>query len=129
MDHSSYVVTFAFVTFRAGQVAMVGQGIPVLTAIGIMAWACWSCRSSSLSLSSVEEDRESLENPSYSVDCSRVLSATAHRCSATMLTGSLRAPAGAPFMPPARLLEERRGTHVMAPESFEAIEIFVRVES
>ncbi len=38
----SYVVTFAFVTFRAGQVAMVGQGIPVLTAIGIMAWACWS---------------------------------------------------------------------------------------
>jgi hypothetical protein len=38
----SYVVTFAFVTFRIGQVAMVGAGIPLLTAIGIMAWACWS---------------------------------------------------------------------------------------
>jgi hypothetical protein len=38
----SYVVTFAFVTFRAGQVAMVGRGVPLLTAIGIMAWACWS---------------------------------------------------------------------------------------
>jgi len=38
----SYVVTFAFVTFRAGQVAMVGQGIPLQTAIGVMAWACWS---------------------------------------------------------------------------------------
>jgi hypothetical protein len=38
----SYVVTFAFVTFRAGQVAMVGQGIPLVTAIGIMAWACWA---------------------------------------------------------------------------------------
>jgi uncharacterized membrane protein len=38
----SYVVTFAFVTFRAGQVAMVGQGIPLATAIGIMAWACWA---------------------------------------------------------------------------------------
>jgi len=38
----SYVVTFAFVTFRAGQVAMVGQGIALQTAIGIMAWACWS---------------------------------------------------------------------------------------
>jgi hypothetical protein len=35
-------VTFAFVTFRAGQVAMVGQGIPLQTAIGVMAWACWS---------------------------------------------------------------------------------------
>ena len=38
----SYVVTFAFVTFRVGQIAMVGSGIPVLTAIGIMAWACWA---------------------------------------------------------------------------------------
>jgi uncharacterized membrane protein len=38
----SYVVTFAFVTFRAGQVAMTGSGIPLATAIGVMAWACWS---------------------------------------------------------------------------------------
>ena len=38
----SYVVTFAFVTFRIGQVAMVGQGIALPTAIGVMAWACWS---------------------------------------------------------------------------------------
>jgi hypothetical protein len=38
----SYVVTFAFVTFRVGQVAMVGSGVPLLTAIGIMAWACWA---------------------------------------------------------------------------------------
>jgi hypothetical protein len=38
----SYVVTFAFVTFRAGQVAMTGAGIPLVTAIGIMAWACWA---------------------------------------------------------------------------------------
>jgi hypothetical protein len=38
----SYVVTFAFVTFRAGQVVMTGSGIPLATAIGIMAWACWS---------------------------------------------------------------------------------------
>ncbi len=38
----SYVVTFAFVTFRAGQVAMTGRGIELQTAIGIMAWACWA---------------------------------------------------------------------------------------
>jgi len=38
----SYVVTFAFVTFRAGQVAMTGSGIPLATAIGVMAWACWA---------------------------------------------------------------------------------------
>jgi len=38
----SYVVTFAFVTFRAGQVALMGAGLPVLTALGIMSWACWS---------------------------------------------------------------------------------------
>jgi hypothetical protein len=38
----SYVVTFAFVTFRAGQVAMTGSGIPLATAVGIMAWACWA---------------------------------------------------------------------------------------
>jgi hypothetical protein len=38
----SYVVTFAFVTFRAGQVALVGRGMPMQDAIGIMAWACWA---------------------------------------------------------------------------------------
>lgn len=38
----SYVVTFAFVRFRAGQVAMTGSGIPLATAIGVMAWACWA---------------------------------------------------------------------------------------
>jgi heme/copper-type cytochrome/quinol oxidase subunit 3 len=38
----SYVVTFAFVTFRAVQIAMVGAGVPLLTAIGVMAWACWA---------------------------------------------------------------------------------------
>ena len=38
----SYVVTFAFVTFRVGQVAMVGSGVPLLTTIGVMAWACWA---------------------------------------------------------------------------------------
>ena len=38
----SYVVTFAFVTFRVGQVALVGRGVPLETAVGIMAWACWS---------------------------------------------------------------------------------------
>ena len=38
----SYVVTFAFVTFRAGQVALVARGVPLATAIGVMAWACWS---------------------------------------------------------------------------------------
>jgi predicted membrane protein DUF2306 len=38
----SYVVTFAFVTFRAGQVAMVGRGVPLQQAIDIMAWACWA---------------------------------------------------------------------------------------
>jgi len=38
----SYVVTFAFVTFRAGQLALVGRGVPLQEAIGIMAWACWA---------------------------------------------------------------------------------------
>lgn len=38
----SYVVTFAFVTFRFGQVAMTGRGVDLPTAIGIMAWACWA---------------------------------------------------------------------------------------
>jgi hypothetical protein len=38
----SYVVTFAFVTFRIGQVVMTGRGVDLVTAIGIMAWACWA---------------------------------------------------------------------------------------
>jgi hypothetical protein len=38
----SYVVTFAFVTFRAGQVALVGRGVDLQIAIGVMAWACWA---------------------------------------------------------------------------------------
>jgi hypothetical protein len=38
----SYVVTFAFVTFRVGQVALTGRGVDLQTAIGIMAWACWA---------------------------------------------------------------------------------------
>jgi hypothetical protein len=38
----SYVVTFAFVTFRAGQVALTGRGVSLQDAIGIMAWACWA---------------------------------------------------------------------------------------
>ena len=38
----SYVVTFAFVTFRAGQVALTARGVPLQEAIGIMAWACWA---------------------------------------------------------------------------------------
>jgi len=38
----SYVVTFAFVTFRIGQVALTGRGFDLQTAIGIMAWACWA---------------------------------------------------------------------------------------
>jgi hypothetical protein len=38
----SYVVTFAFVTFRVGQVALVGRGVELQTAIGVMAWACWA---------------------------------------------------------------------------------------
>jgi uncharacterized membrane protein len=38
----SYVVTFAFVTFRVGQVAMTSRGIDLPTALGIMGWACWA---------------------------------------------------------------------------------------
>jgi uncharacterized membrane protein len=38
----SYVVTFAFVTFRVGQTVLVGAGIALPTVIGIMAWACWA---------------------------------------------------------------------------------------
>jgi hypothetical protein len=35
-------VTFAFVTFRIGQTALVGAGIPIGAAVSIMAWACWA---------------------------------------------------------------------------------------
>jgi Predicted membrane protein (DUF2306) len=38
----SYVVTFAFVTFRAGQVSLVASGVPLPTTLGIMGWACWA---------------------------------------------------------------------------------------
>jgi hypothetical protein len=38
----SYVVTFAFVTFRVGQIALVARGVSLQSAIGIMAWACWA---------------------------------------------------------------------------------------
>lgn len=38
----SYVVTFAFVTFRIGQVTLVGRGVDLQTAIGLMAWASWA---------------------------------------------------------------------------------------
>ena len=38
----SYVVTFAFVTFRAFDVVLAAQGVPLLEHIGISAWFCWS---------------------------------------------------------------------------------------
>jgi hypothetical protein len=38
----SYVVTFAFVSFRIGQIVLVGAGIPIGTAVSIMAWSCWA---------------------------------------------------------------------------------------
>ena len=38
----SYVVTFAFVTFRAFDVLLAAQGVPLLDHIGISAWFCWS---------------------------------------------------------------------------------------
>lgn len=38
----SYVVTFAFVTFRAFELPLEKSGMPQLQAIGIMAWACWA---------------------------------------------------------------------------------------
>jgi len=38
----SYVVTFAFVTFRFGVDALVSQGLAIRDAQGIMAWACWA---------------------------------------------------------------------------------------
>ena len=38
----SYVVTFAFVSFRIGQIVLVGAGIPIGTAVSIMAWSSWA---------------------------------------------------------------------------------------
>ena len=38
----SYVVTFAFVTFRALTSVLEGQGMATLQSIGIAAWFCWS---------------------------------------------------------------------------------------
>ena len=38
----SYVVTFAFVTFRVSDVLLGALGVPLLDHIGISAWFCWS---------------------------------------------------------------------------------------
>ena len=38
----SYVVTFAFVTFRATQLALVARGLPVQQAVEIASWSCWA---------------------------------------------------------------------------------------
>lgn len=38
----SYAVTFAFVTFRFGVDALIGQGLQPSDAQAIMAWACWA---------------------------------------------------------------------------------------
>lgn len=38
----SYAVTFAFVTFRFGVDALIGQGVAPAEAQGAMAWACWA---------------------------------------------------------------------------------------
>ncbi len=38
----SYVVTFAFVTFRAFDAPLEKWGMPQQQAIGMMAWACWA---------------------------------------------------------------------------------------
>ena len=38
----SYVVTFAFVTFRAFDSVIAARGLPLLDHIGISAWFCWS---------------------------------------------------------------------------------------
>jgi uncharacterized membrane protein len=38
----SYAVTFAFVTFRIGVDALIGQGLATSDAQAIMAWACWA---------------------------------------------------------------------------------------
>jgi hypothetical protein len=38
----SYVVTFAFVTFRAFDAVLEARGIPTLEHLGVSAWFCWS---------------------------------------------------------------------------------------
>jgi len=38
----SYVVTFAFVTFRAFDSVLAARGLPLLDHIGVSAWFCWS---------------------------------------------------------------------------------------
>jgi hypothetical protein len=38
----SYVVTFGFVTFRALDVVLEAQGVPLRDHIGVSAWFCWS---------------------------------------------------------------------------------------
>ena len=38
----SYIVTFAFVTFRAFDSVIAARGLPLLEHIGISAWFCWS---------------------------------------------------------------------------------------
>jgi hypothetical protein len=38
----SYVVTFAFVTFRALQALLQSRGVSLLDSIGIAAWFCWA---------------------------------------------------------------------------------------
>jgi len=38
----SYVVTFAFVTFRALATVLEGQGVATLDRIGVAAWFCWA---------------------------------------------------------------------------------------
>jgi predicted membrane protein DUF2306 len=38
----SYVVTFAFVTFRVTQIALVGGGMPIEQVLDFASWACWA---------------------------------------------------------------------------------------
>jgi hypothetical protein len=38
----SYVVTFAFVTFRAFQAVLARRGVSLVDSIGIAAWFCWA---------------------------------------------------------------------------------------
>lgn len=38
----SYVVTFAFVTFRVFEKILIGRGVPPQNVIDILAWACWA---------------------------------------------------------------------------------------
>jgi hypothetical protein len=38
----SYVVTFAFVTFRVLDVALIGAGMPLQQVFDFAAWSCWA---------------------------------------------------------------------------------------